>query len=460
MEKIKRRSALTSLGALSFGMAVPTLSKGERLSEPYKLVQQTLKTDILVIGGGTAGVVAAIQAARAGRKTILVENGSQLGGTTTTGGVNYPGIFFAWGKQVIGGIGWEMVQEAVALNDDTLPDFSIPHGKNHPRHQVRVNGQLYAMLIEEKAVAAGVQIRFYETPTSATFQKGNWTVQTVGKGTSTQIICNQLIDCTGNAYAASLAGFPLLRESVTQPGTLMFRLEGYDFKSLDLKLIKGRYEEAIQKGELVKTDFRNNIVGLLKSAGDNIQHVMGADSTTSETHTVANLKGRSSLLTTLRFLRTLPGCEKIRLADVQNETAVRETYRIDGHYKITHEDYVTGKVFDDAVSYSYYPIDVHDENGVIPDHLKEGVVPTVPLRALVPKNSRNFLVAGRMVSSDRLANSALRVQASCMGMGQAAGAVAVLANLQNKTPLDVSMKDLRKLIEEHGGIVPVSAQKG
>ncbi|WP_138994510.1 FAD-dependent oxidoreductase [Larkinella sp. C7] len=460
MEKIKRRSALTSLGALSFGMAVPTLSKGERLRAPYKLVQQTLKTDILVIGGGTAGVVAAIQAARAGRKTMLVENGSQLGGTTTTGGVNYPGIFFAWGKQVIGGIGWEMVQEAVALNDDTLPDFSIPHGKNHPRHQVRLNGQLYAMLIEEKAVAAGVQIRFYETPTSATFQKGSWTVQTVGKGTSTQIICNQLIDCTGNAYAASLAGFPLLRESVTQPGTLMFRLEGYDFKSLDLKLIKGRYEEAIQKGELVKTDFRNNIVGLLKSAGDNIQHVMGADSTTSETHTVANLKGRSSLLTTLRFLRTLPGCEKIRLADVQNETAVRETYRIDGHYKITHEDYVTGKVFDDAVSYSYYPIDVHDENGVIPDHLKEGVVPTVPLRALVPKNSRNFLVAGRMVSSDRLANSALRVQASCMGMGQAAGAAAVLANLQNKTPLDVSMKDLRKMIEEHGGIVPVSAQKG
>ncbi|GAB3918812.1 FAD-dependent oxidoreductase [Larkinella terrae] len=460
MEKIKRRSALSSLGALSLGVAAPVLSKGEVLSHPYKLTKQTLKTDILVIGGGTAGVVAAIQAARAGRKTILVENGSQLGGTTTTGGVAYPGIFFAWGKQVIGGIGWEMVQEAVALNDDTLPDFSIPHGKNHPRHQVRLNGQLYAMLIEEKAVEAGVQIRFYETPTSAVFQKGNWMVQTVGKGTSTQIVCNQLIDCTGNAYTASLAGFDLLREATTQPGTLMFKLEGYDFKSLDLKVIKSRYDEAVAKGELVKSDFRNNIVGLLKSAGDNIQHVLGADSTTSETHTVANLKGRSSLLQTLRFLRTLPGCEKTRLADVQNETAVRETYRIDGHYKITHEDYVTGKIFDDSVSYSYYPIDVHDENGVVPDHLKEGVVPTVPLRALIPKNSRNFLVAGRCVSSDRLANSALRVQASCMAMGQAAGAAAVLASMQNKTPLDVPMKDLRKLIEEHGGIVPVSTQKG
>lgn len=460
MEKVKRRSALSALGALSLGMVTPAFSKGEILDKPYKIDKKTIKTDILVIGGGTAGVVAAIQAARAGRRTILVENGSQLGGTTTTGGVAYPGIFFAWGKQVISGIGWEMVQEAVALNDDTLPNFSIPHGKSHPKHQIRLNGQLYAMLIEEKCVDAGVNLRFYETPVSASFQKGNWTVQTVGKGTNTTIICNQLIDCTGNAYVSAIAGFDVLRESVIQPGTLQFQIGGYDFKSLDLKMIQSRYQEEIQKGTLIKTDFRNNIVGLLRSEGDNIQHVLGADSTTSETHTVANIKGRTSLLQTLRFLRTLPGCEKIKLVDMQNETAIRETYRIDGHYKITHADYVTGKVFDDSVSYSYYPIDVHDENGVVPDHLNEGIVPTVPLRALVPKNSRNFIVAGRCVSSDRLANSALRVQASCMGMGQAAGAVAVLASMQNKSPLEVSMSEIRRLIEEHGGIVPPTTQKG
>ncbi|MDF7820249.1 FAD-dependent oxidoreductase [Runella sp. MFBS21] len=451
MEKIKRRTALASLGSL---MTAPVLEKGEFVQAPYQIKKTTLKTDILVIGGGTAGVIAAIQAGRAGRKTILVENGSQLGGTTTTGGVAFPGIFFAWGKQVISGIGWELVQSAVAMNDDTLPNFSIPHGRNHPRHQVRLNGQLYALLIEEKCVEAGVQIRFYETPTKITPQKNGWLVQTMGKGVIAEITCNQLIDCTGNAFATSLAGFPVLREAETQPGTLMFQIGGYDLKTLDVKLIQQRYQEALAKGELVKADFRNNIVGLLRSAGDNISHVLGADATTSETHTVANLKGRKSLLDTLRFLRTLPGLEKTHLIDMQNETAVRETYRIDGHYKITHEDYVTGKMFDDSVSYSYYPIDVHDENGVVPDHLKEGIVPTVPLRALIPKNSRNFMVAGRCVSSDRLANSALRVQASCMGMGQAAGATAVLANLQNKTPLEVSMKDIRQLLEEHGGIVP------
>ncbi len=82
-----------------------------------------------------------------------------------------------------------------------------------------------------------------------------------------------------------------------------------------------------------------------------------------------------------------------------------------------------GKVFDDSVSYSFYPIDVHDKYGVTPKHLSDEIVATIPLRALVPKNSLNFLVAGRCISSDRLANSALRVQAPCMGMGQAAEAL-------------------------------------
>lgn len=456
MEKMKRRSALATLGSISLGITAPVLGKGEYIQDPYKIIKKSITTDILVVGGGTAGVIAAIQAGRAGKKTILVENGSQLGGVTTTGGVNFPGIFFAWGKQVIGGIGWELVQEAVQMNDDPLPNVSIPHGRQHWRHQVRVNGQLYAMLAEEKCLDAGVNIRFYETPVAARFRKNNWEVTTVGKGTETTIIANQVIDCTGNAFSTSIAGFNVLREAEIQPGTLMFRLEGYDFDQLDLKMIEARYAEEVKKGSLNKKEFLN-ITGLLRSKGDNVQHIAGADSTTSETHSIANIKGRTSLLKMLRFLRTLPGLEKTKVGDVQNETAVRETYRIDGQYQITKEDYVTGKVFDDAVSYSYYPIDLHDDNGVIPDHLEDGVVPTIPLRALIPKGSRNFLVAGRCISSDRLANSALRVQASCMGMGQAAAVAAVLANSSGKSPADVPIESIRKMLIDHGAIVPVKS---
>ena len=433
----------------------PEIIKGEVLAKPHKVIKQTLETDILIIGGGTAGVIAAIQAGRAGCRTTLVENGSMLGGTTTVGGVNYPGIFFAWGKQVIGGIGWELVQEAVALNDDELPNFSIPHGRQHWHHQVRLNSPLYSLVAEEKCLEAGVNLRFYETPTQVTFKNNKWTVTTVGKGTNNEIVCNQLIDCTGNAYTTSLAGFDVLREEETQPGTLMFAIGGYDYKSLDMYMVKAEFSKAVERGDLIKGEFYN-IDALLRNAGDNVQHVEGADSTTSETHTVANIKGRSSLLNTVRFLRTLPGLEKLRILDMQNETAVRETYRIDGEYRITQDDYVTGRVFEDAISYSYYPIDLHDKEGVVPKQLQEGTVPTITIRALVPKRSKNFIVAGRCISSDRLANSALRVQASCMGMGQAAAAAAVLAFKQNKTPLEVSVKDIRNLLEEHGGIVPYS----
>jgi hypothetical protein len=140
---------------------------------------------------------------------------------------------------------------------------------------------------------------------------------------------------------------------------------------------------------------------------------------------------------------------------MQAETAVRETYRIDGIYRITREDYVSGKVFDDSVSYSFYPIDLHDKNGVAPKHLAEGQVATIPLRALIPRGSQNFIVAGRCVSSDRLANSALRVQASCMAMGQAAGAAAALACKLKTSPLNVPYVQLKALIKEYGGIVPI-----
>ncbi|SEJ60761.1 FAD dependent oxidoreductase [Cyclobacterium xiamenense] len=443
------------MGALTLGLSGASFASNDVYAAPYALRKKSIETDVLVVGGGTAGVVAAIQAGRAGQRVTLIECASQLGGTTTTAGVAYPGIFFAWGKQIIGGIGWEMVQEAVAINGDTLPNFSIPHGRQHWRHQVRLNGALYAIIIEQKCLEAGVDIRFYETPTNITFKNGFWHVETIGKGIHAEIKCKQLIDCSGNAYAASMAGYPVLREAESQPGTLIFTIGGYDFDSLDLEMIKEEYEKAIASGELVRAEFRGNIVGLLKSKGDNIQHVAGADATTSESHTLANIQGRESLLKHLKFLKRMPGCEEIKIVDMRTETGVRETYRIEGEYQITHEDYVTGKLFSDAISYSYYPIDLHIiEHGVTPKHLADGVVATVPLRALIPKNSQNFLVAGRCLSSDRLANSALRVQASCMGMGQAAGAVASLAITQNKQPKDVTISDIHQLVEAHGGIVP------
>ena len=454
MGKLGRRTMLKAIGGVSLGSLISVSVEASNSSKQHDKKRKTINTDILVIGGGTAGIIAAIQAARAGCSTILVENGSQLGGTISTGGVSFPGLFYAWGKQIISGIGWELVKETVNLNDGEFPDFSVPTGRDHWKHQVHLNGYLYALLAEEKCLKAGVQLRYYETPADIQFKGKNWEVETVGKGTHTKIVCNQLIDCTGNAAATSLAGFNVLREQETQPGTLMFKISGYDFGSLDLKMIEARFNDAVNKGELIREEFYN-IPALLRSAGDNVQHIFEADSTTSETHTFTNIKGRTSLLRILRFLRKLPGCEKTHIETMQTEAAIRETYRIDREYQISHSNYVSGKIFTDSLSYSYYPIDLHDKNGVLPKHLSEGIVATVPLRALVPKSSQNLLVAGRCVSSDRLANSALRVQASCMGMGQAAGAAAALACKLKTTPLNVPVNEIKSLLKTHGCIVPM-----
>ena len=160
----------------------------------------------------------------------------------------------------------------------------------------------------------------------------------------------------------------------------------------------------------------------------------------------------------MRELRSFPGCENVRIQDLKTETAVRETYRIDGIYKMTHKDYVNGIVYEDSLSHSFYPIDLHREGkSIYREFLKPDIVASIPLRSLIPKRSKNFLVAGRCVSSDRLANSALRVQASCMGMGQAAAVAAVLASKYGTTPADVPIGDIKQLLKEHGAIVPKQA---
>ena len=458
MDKIERRSMLRSLGAVSLGMAATNLGRGEELVEPSSIHQQKLDTDVLVVGGGTAGVIASIQAGRAGVRTMLIENGSQLGGTTTTGGVSFPGIFHAWGKQIIGGIGWELVMDCVHLNDGKLPNFSIiPNNKSIPhwRHQVAVNGPLYALLAEEKCLEAGVQIRYYETPRELSFKNGNWIVKTIGKGVEVEITCRQIVDCTGNAFVASLAGFPVLRENDTQPGSLVFRIGGYDTESLDWEKIPRKFHGLLRQNMINNQKTSEPDGPFPPSVPYGYVYVPGADSTTSLSHTKANQQGRANLLKLLRELRSLPGCEKIRILDIQTETAVRETYRIDGEYKITHQDYVDGRIFEDAVSHSFYPIDLHREGkSIYQEFLKPDVVASIPLRALIPRQSQNFLVAGRCVSSDRLANSALRVQASCMGMGQAAGAAAALASQKGVSPIKLPVAELQQFIEQHGGIIP------
>jgi choline dehydrogenase-like flavoprotein len=122
--------------------------------------EQTDCIDVLVIGGGTAGVVAAIQAARLGADTVLVEKGGQPGGTLATAGVNFPGLFWAHGHQVIAGVGWDLVRRCVEEGGDTLRDYRDLN-RPHWQHQVRLNRFLYPALCDEAMTEAGVRRAYH-----------------------------------------------------------------------------------------------------------------------------------------------------------------------------------------------------------------------------------------------------------------------------------------------------------
>lgn len=414
--KTNRRNFIqhSLLGTAGLGLTIASTTE-TRAAETPRASEAEIddEVDVLVVGGGTAGAIAAIQAGRAGASVLLVERNSQLGGTMTTGGVAFPGLFDAWGKQIIAGIGWELVKESVELDKGEFPDFAkVPD--RHWHNQIYTNQFLYAILAEEKCLAAGVKIAYYEFPRAVTKTDSGWEVDCTGFGTKRRVACKQIIDCTGGAEVVGLLGLPRQHEEERQPGSFLFMMG-----------------EAHEPG-------RNQIHRL---------YVHGADSTNSRTVTEANIAGRKSILAQVRKSGK-------RLMHLQPETGFRESYRIVGETEVTVNDYRSGKKFEDAICYAFYPVDLHTKTGVTPEPLKPGILPTIPFRALIPKGSRNIIVAGRCVSSDRLANSGLRVQAPCMGMGQAAGAAAALAAKAGTTPLEVPLGEIHDLLRTHGAIIP------
>lgn len=414
--------------------------------------------DVLVVGAGTAGTVAAIQSARAGARTVLVEQGFQPGGNMTTGGVNFPGLFHAWGKQVIDGVGYALVTNAVAMSGGTLPDFAYDPARRHWRYQIVVPIPLYVLLAEEAFDRSGVRVRYHSAPRSIESDGKGWRVVLSEMGEERTLRTKVVVDCTGNASAVALAGGERLRGPVTSPGTFAYRFDTHGpVSKADLAAAETAFRKAVADGELLETDKRWSLKTYLgheqgMSFGN---YVDGADNSTAERRTETNRRGRASVLRMFRFLRRQPGFERLELVSVAAETGVRETYRAKGDLTLTQEDYTDGRVFPDSLCYAFYPIDLHNTaTGVQPRALAFGKVATVPLRALTVAGRRNLLVAGRCLSSDRLANAALRVEATCMATGQAAGEAAALAAKLDVDVREIPIGELKAKLRASGCIVP------
>lgn len=416
--------------------------------------------DVVVCGGGTAGTIAAIQAGRAGASTLLVERGATLGGVMTVGGINAPAVFFAHGRQIIRGIGWELVRRTLEESGETVPGPEISVDKANPPH-VRVDRFVYSALCDEAVLAANVDLLLHAMPAAVVWDGSGWAITVCAKQGLARVRAKVLIDATGDANVAALAGFAVDNPETVQPATLVLRCSGYDVNALDLDALKRAADEAVAAGELKSTDFSWNNSGparLLRWGGGNANHIRAPGAHTSEGRTAVELEGRRAVMRAYRFLRRQPGLGNFRVDWVAPETGIRETVRIVGKATITTADYLAGRHYEDAVCYAYYAIDEHLNDGQELRRQSLGeVLPTIPRGALLPAGSRFLVVAGRAVSSERLANSALRVQCPCMAMGQAAGAMAALSARTGSDPEALPMGDLRELLVRHDAIVPGTA---
>ncbi len=415
--------------------------------------------DVVVVGGGTAGVVAAVQAGRAGARTLLVEKSGILGGAMTQEGINAPAHFFAWGRQVIGGIGWELVRRTLEETGQPVPTPEFTRDTGTPKH-LTMDIMVFAALCDEAVLAAGVDLLFHTMPATVRFEEpGRWRLTLCTKSGLREVDAKVLIDATGDANLVSLAGYEVVTPAVIQPATLQMRCSGYDPATLDYAALKAASERAIAAGELKSTDISWSNSGpeaFLRRRGSNANHLHVAAAETSEGRSVVETEARQTVLRMYRFFRRQPGLENFRVDWICPQAGIRETVVIKGKQTVTTVDYEAGKVYDDAVCYAFYPIDEHLNDGRGGNYrpLKKPLVPTVPRGALLPAGSKFLIVAGRCLSSDREANSALRVQCPCMAMGQAAGALAVLSAQTGADPESVSLAELYRLLKQHGAIVP------
>lgn len=420
--------------------------------------------DLIIIGGGPAGLSAAMQAGHGGLKVLLIEKSGILGGTTTLSGVNFPGLFHAWGKQIIAGYGWELTKRTLLASGEIMPDFA-DWRRSHWLLQIPVNIPLYAALADEMITAAGVQTLFHAMCFSGCRGTEVWTLTVAVKEGAREFSARYLLDCTGDANVAALLGFPLRQNQRRQPATLMFRLGGYNSSQLDYESLEKSFKEECDVGALEPSfigSHKHGIRAFLLNHGQNKMHVTGGEAASSSGKSELEQKARSILLKLFRFLRRQPGLRTLRIDHLAMECGVRETRTLEGEVMITENDYLTGRLWPDSMCYSFYPIDIHqpDGDGVEIRPLPEGIVPTVPLSAMRPKQDRSvcgqdfFLAAGRCVSSDQAANSALRVQASCMAMGQAAAAAVVVAARRNTGFACADVETIRTLLLEHGAITP------
>ncbi len=424
-------------------------------------------TDVLVVGGGPAGVCAAVSASRAGVNVILAERYGIVGGMLTLGQVD----------PILGSVSRGTMYDELASR---LHEFhpEVPVVRTHNGIEVGYVREYAKLTLDRMLAEAGVKVLLGTALVEVIVENGviSGAIFTSQSGLFA-VSAKVVIDATGDGCVASLSGAKCLvgrdGDSALQPMTLEFIISGVD-ESVAISAWGGSDPVKIPSGEFAGMEYRElcklknregelprnvSIVRLHRTpiSGErsvNATQINGVDPLDAEAIARAEVELREQIGACVEFLRKyIPGYENCAVKSSADCVGVRESRRVIGEYVICDADVEQGRQHPDAVVHNaWFLIDIHNPTGggQAEGHARDAMPYDIPYGALLPLGVDGLLTAGRCISGTHRAHASYRVMAICMACGEAAGIAAALAAASGRTPREVSADEVRALLSARG----------
>jgi len=417
--------------------------------------------DVIVVGSGSAGSSAAIAAARSGASTLLIDRLAFMGGTSTA----VLDTFYAFytpgedPRRVAGGIGWEVVErlrtDGVAFERPNT--YGAGTGVTYDQEALKV-------LWERLAEDAGVELLLHTWVTGVTMDGDRIAgIRIWNKGGERVIGADAVVDASGDADVCTMAGVPYENAQATgqvQSLSTLFKLANVDVARasavpkaelwglMRAAADSGDYRLPRIEGSWHRTPFEGIVL-------IHMTRIPNVDATDPEQLTRAEIEGRRQVAEYARFLRDrVPGFEESVVVATSPSIGVRESRRVHGDYRLTREDVLEARRFDDEIALCGAPIEDHHAGGDTEwRYVADAGVYGIPYRSLLPQGVDGVLVAGRCFSATHDAHASARSMATCMAMGQAAGTAAAMAVASRETPRNVDAGALRARLRADGALL-------